>query len=268
MPTSREQVESALRNLGFRPAQVRAGLAALAPGDDRPVADQLKDALRHVDDPEAASKAEPKPVPKPVAKPAPKAEAHPTLDAFLARPPREQKKVNEKPKTKADNAESTKPPKLKHLRKEARKLARKQAKIDARAAEVRRAIKSDPATVQAGRRLRNMAIGGAVVGLAIFLVGRTTAAAPAPSTPSTGPASSPTPTPPTGTTPAQSGATVKVYVKTKGQSANLRATPGGKVIAGIPSGTDATVLESRGTWRRVSVAGREGWMDASLLPGA
>ena len=77
--------------------------------------------------------------------------------------------------------------------------------------------------------------------------------------------------PPPGPAPAPAssgGRTVKIAVKTQGLSANLRAAPGGRVLAGIPAGSDATILETRGQWARVSAAGREGWMDRSLLPGA
>ena len=171
---------------------------------------------------------------------------------------------------KPDADEFAKPPKLKHLKKEARKLAKKEAKIAGRAAEVRAAIRQDPATRQAARRLRNLGIGSLVLGAALVLVGRATASTSTPASPAPGPTPTPTPGPaPSPTpTPAQTGRAVKIVVKTRGLSANLRASPGGKVLAGIPSGTDATILETRDQWCRVSVSGREGWMDKSLLPGA
>lgn len=262
----RDQVESALRNLGFRPAQVRAGLAALAPGDTRPVSDLIKDALRHVDDPPAAvpSAKVSAPAEAPAAR---SARERPALAAALgssSSTPKPSKKM------KKPDDEPTKPPKLKHLKKEAKKLARKEAKVAARAAEVRAAIHQDPATRQAARRLRNMGIGAAVVAAGIFIIGRATASTSPTASPAPGPSPTPAPSIPPVATPAQSGRTVKVIVKTRGLSANLRAAPasGARVVAGIPSGSDATILETRGQWARVSVAGREGWMDRSLLPGA
>jgi Holliday junction DNA helicase RuvA len=43
---ARSEARSALQNLGYSPGEVRAALAALAPGEDDDVADVIKSALR------------------------------------------------------------------------------------------------------------------------------------------------------------------------------------------------------------------------------
>ena len=58
------------------------------------------------------------------------------------------------------------------------------------------------------------------------------------------------------------------YVATNGRGLNLRATPGGEIIASYPRGTAVTVVSSSNGWSKVVVDGKSGYMSSQWLSGS
>ncbi|HVO68208.1 MAG TPA: SH3 domain-containing protein [Syntrophales bacterium] len=63
--------------------------------------------------------------------------------------------------------------------------------------------------------------------------------------------------------PANAQETLSVQVK----EGELRATPSflGQIVARVAYGDRVSVIEDRGTWKKVSLKGKEGWMHTSAL---
>lgn len=55
------------------------------------------------------------------------------------------------------------------------------------------------------------------------------------------------------------------YVNSNSRGLNLRATPNGDILGSYPRGTKVTVLSTEGTWSKVSVDGKTGYMSSQWL---